>query len=80
MAVYAHYQDYPPQSVWADVIGDSYTGIAAVLILFGNSDGTRTRAEGDFGLMANGTIFNGEINTLTRVGMDGTIYEDGAWL
>ena len=74
MAVYTHFKNYPANE-WADVIGDVYTAIAPVLVEFDNSDGTTTQAEGNFGLLGDGTIFAGEINKLTRVAMDGTVYE-----
>ena len=75
MAVYTHFQDYPPNNVWADIIGDAYLAVAPVLVIFDNTDGTRTRAEGNFNVLANGTILGGEINTLKRVSADGTVYE-----
>ncbi len=75
MAVYTHFKDYPPANVWADVIGDAYTAFTHVVVIFDNTDGTLTRADGNFPMQANGTIMGGEINTLKRIGADGTVYE-----
>ena len=76
MAVYTHFKAYPPTNGWAETMGDTYTVVADLVATFNNTDGTRTRADGIFTVLANGTILGGQIFSLQRTSADGaTVYE-----
>jgi hypothetical protein len=75
MATYTHLETANPPSIeWADAMGTSYAATQS-LLMFTNSDGTKTKAHGVF-FIFNGNLVDGFITSLQRTSAGGqTVYE-----